>query len=57
MSGWQDWIFGNLPQSPPPHPASRMDPSAARYAAMPTMTAPIEDRAQRGGGRLAVEAA
>ena len=45
MSGWTDWIFGNLP--PPARPSSRGALLGARYQNMPDMTAGIEDR--RGG--------
>ena len=45
MSGWTDWIFGNLPPMPA-HPSSRGALLGARYQAMPDMNASITDTRQ-----------
>ena len=45
MSGWSDWIFGNLPPMPA-RPSSRGALLGARYQGMPDAKASITDRRQ-----------
>ena len=45
MSGWTDWIFGNLPPMPA-RPTSRGALLGAGYQGMPDMNASIDDRRQ-----------
>jgi hypothetical protein len=45
MSGWSDWIFGNLPP-PPKHPASRGALLGANSRAMPDARATVTDERQ-----------
>jgi hypothetical protein len=43
MTGWQDWIFGNLPPRPVRHPASHGSAFGMNYQPLPT-SRNIEDR-------------
>ena len=44
MSGWLDWVFGNLPP-PPRQPSSRGATFGANYQGLPTSSR-IDDRRQ-----------